>query len=106
MQKEQTLISLHTTASDLGDTVDRVLGLALNIQWASNYGTGIVFIWNMKAIWKVVATVEFLKAKSKTTYILHITVKVYICSFKWWYIRLVLLSLYKVIAPCIDTLFV
>ena len=35
-----------------------------------------------RAIWKVVAKVEFLITKNKTPYIFHISVKVFISSFK------------------------
>ena len=57
---------------------------------------------HMRAIWEVVATVEFLKAKNNTQFIFHINVKVYICSFKWQYVQLILSRLYEVIAPCKD----
>ena len=45
------------------------------------------------------ATVELLKTKTKTPYIFHIGVKVYICSFKSQFFQLILSRLYKVIAP-------
>ena len=57
------------------------------------------------AIWKVVATVQFLKAENNTPYIFHISVKDYICSFNWRYFQLILSRLYKVIAPCKDCLY-
>ena len=50
-------------------------------QYRNNYSVDLAVktdYSNMSAIWKAMATVEFLKAKNKTSYIFHISVKAYI----------------------------